>query len=502
MAPPRIAIFVVAYNAVSTLAKTLDRIPAHVWDRIEEVYVFDDSSPDDTYLVGVGYKAARGVEKLNIYRNPTNRGYGGNQKLGYDYAIQKGYDIVVLLHGDGQYAPEVLDKLLGPLERGEADAVFGSRMLIPGGARHGGMPLYKFVGNKILTTFENRMLGMRLSECHSGYRAYRWAALKEIPYQLCSDDFHFDTEIIIQLHAKGFRIAERPIPTFYGNEICYVNGMQYAYHVVKSTLEYCLHQSGLRYVEKFDVAPPRYPFKTGRWSSHQQLLRLVPPGQRVLDVGCGGGEMAASLEERGCEVVGVDQHIGPIALAACIQTYTCDLERGLDLKEAQLFQTILFADVLEHVKAHERLLQDCHRWLAPGGRLIISTGNVAHVVIRLGLLFGRFDYTPRGILDRTHVVLFTLKSLKRLLAAHQFRIVDIRVTPIPFEAVWPRASHQWWMLMLSAISYLSARLWKTLFAYQFIVVAESCRVSRVVQDALERSLDSAHTVAVSDGSGG
>ncbi len=472
MTRPRIAVFVVAYNAVTTLAKTLDRIPADVLERIEEIYVFDDHSHDDTYLVGMGYKAVRQIDKLSLYRNPVNLGYGGNQKLGYDYAIKKGYDIVVLLHGDGQYAPEVMGQLLEPVERGEADAVFGSRMMTPRGALKGGMPLYKFVGNRILTTFQNGLLGMHLSEFHSGYRVYRCAALNDIPYRLCSDDFHFDTDIIIQLHAKGFRIVERPIPTYYGNEICYVNGMTYAFNVVRSTLAYRLHERGLIFVDKFNVGPPRYPFKTGRWSSHQQILRLVSPGQRVLDVGCGEGTLARALHEHGCEGVGVDHQVGPLAHTACQRTYDQDLERGLQLNSERPFHTILLADVLEHVKAYDQLLEDCRRWLQPGGRLIVSTGNVAHAAIRLSLLMGRFDYTPRGILDRTHVVLFTLKSLKRLLIRHQFRVIGIRVPPVPFEAIWPTASRSWWVRLLNTVAYGMARLWKTLFAYQFILTAE------------------------------
>lgn len=469
---PRIAILVVAYNAMGTLAKTLDRIPAHLMARIEEIVVFDDSSHDETYLVGVGYKADRQMAKLNIYRNSVNLGYGGNQKMGYDYCLRKGYDIVVLLHGDGQYAPEVLGELLAPIERGEADAVFGSRMLVAGAARRGGMPLYKYVGNKILTAYQNRMLGMSLSEFHSGYRVYRCAALQEIPYHRCSDDFHFDTEIIIQLHARGFRIAERPIPTYYGGEICYVNGMKYAFHVARTTLEYRLHQNGLCFVDKYDIGPPRYPLKTGRWSSHQQLLRLIPPGQRVLDVGCADGTLARLLGERGCEVTGFDQAISPMARAVCARVYQGDLDDGLQIGREAPFQSILLADVLSHVKEYDRLLADCHTRLRPQGRLIISVGNVAHLVIRLGLLFGRFEYTPRGILEKKHVVLFTWRSLQRLLASHRFRIVAVRVTPIPFEAAWPGAARSWWVRGLTALSYLSAKLWKTLFAYQFIVVAE------------------------------
>jgi 2-polyprenyl-3-methyl-5-hydroxy-6-metoxy-1,4-benzoquinol methylase len=337
------------------------------------------------------------------------------------------------------------------------------------------MPLYKFVGNKILTAFQNRMLGLRLSEFHSGYRVYRCAALKELPYHRCSNDFHFDTEIIIQLHAKGFRIAERPIPTYYGSEICYVNGMRYAWDVVRSTLGYWLHERGLVFIETFNVSPARYPLKLGRWSSHQHLARLVRPGTRVLDVGCGEGLLARLVQARGAEVVGVDQRVGPQAQAVCQRTYEVDLERGLPLGEERPFETILLADVLEHVKAYDQLLEECRRWLAPGGRLIVSTGNVAHLWIRLGLLFGHFDYTPRGILDRTHVVLFTLRSLRRLLADHQFRVLAVAVTPIPFEAIWPRWASRWWVRGLTACAYALAKLWKTLFAYQFIVVAESAR---------------------------
>ena len=133
---------------------------------------------------------------------------------------------------NGQYAPEVLASLYHPIVTGEADAVFGSRMMKDyGGPRKGGMPLYKYVGNRILTTFENRALGMHLTEFHSGYRAYSMDALKQIDFSKMTDDFHFDTEIIIKLQHQGFRIHEVPIPTYYGDELCYVNGLKYAVDV-------------------------------------------------------------------------------------------------------------------------------------------------------------------------------------------------------------------------------------------------------------------------------
>ena len=220
-----------AYEAESTLEKVLARVPDSVFDHDTEVLVIDDSSGDRTFDVGV--RSARDSRhRITVLYNPENQGYGGNQKLGYQYAIRHGFDVVVLLHGDGQYAPEAIPSLLAPMLDGSADAVMGSRMLVPGVARQGGMPLYKFVGNKILTFLQNRLLGSRLSEFHSGFRAYRVAALAKIPFGYNSNVFHFDTEIIIQLMLAGCRITEVPIPTYYGDEICRVDGLRYAKDVV------------------------------------------------------------------------------------------------------------------------------------------------------------------------------------------------------------------------------------------------------------------------------
>src|SRR5947209_1741031 len=147
----RIMILVVAYNAESTLIPVLERIPAAIMAKVEEIVVFDDASHDRTYEVGDAYRQRAAHDKLAVYRNPVNLMYGGNQRRGYQYAIARGYDIVVLLHGDGQYAPEVMQALLTPLETGRADMVMGSRMLIAGAALRGNMPRYKYVGNKVLT---------------------------------------------------------------------------------------------------------------------------------------------------------------------------------------------------------------------------------------------------------------------------------------------------------------------------------------------------------------
>ncbi|MBU1912326.1 MAG: glycosyltransferase family 2 protein [Candidatus Omnitrophica bacterium] len=252
-AKKRIGIMVVAYNAINTLASTINRIPQDVMSKIEEVFVLDDNSHDLTYETALEYKKVKSLDKLQIFRNEKNLKYGGNQKKGYRYAIDKGLDIVALLHGDGQYAPEIINTLLEPIEKGEADLVMGSRMTKAHNPIHGGMPLYKFFGNKILTFLENKALNMSLSEFHSGYRVYNCHALKKVPFEKCSNDWHFDTDIIIQFKEKGLSVLERPIPTYYGNEICYVNGIAYAFHCLESVVKYRLHKAGLVNIAKFKI---------------------------------------------------------------------------------------------------------------------------------------------------------------------------------------------------------------------------------------------------------
>lgn len=247
----KIAIFIIAYHAVTTFDEVLRRIPKGISNKVDEIFLIDDSSNDNTYYAAQGYKYVNNIKKLNVYRNPKNLGYGGNQKKGYKYAIDKGYDIVAMLHGDAQYAPESLGKILQPLIEDKADMVFGSRML--GKPLKGGMPLYKFLGNKFLTFMENLLLGMNLTEFHSGYRAYSCHALKKIPFDRCSDDFHFDTEILIQFKEAGLRIKEVVIPTYYGNEISRVKSLQYGFNVLKSVAQYLLHKKGILYYEKYNI---------------------------------------------------------------------------------------------------------------------------------------------------------------------------------------------------------------------------------------------------------
>jgi glycosyltransferase involved in cell wall biosynthesis len=177
---------------------------------------------------------------LNIVRHAANLGYGGNQKFGYRWAIDNGVDIVVLLHGDGQYAPEELSRMVQPIVDNNADVVFGSRMIQRSKALKGGMPLYKFVGNIFLTSTQNLLTGVRLSEWHTGYRAYRVSSLRDVSFENNSNYFDFDTQIILQMIGSRQRITEIQIPTFYGDEISRVNTIKYGLQILGHTIRYAL----------------------------------------------------------------------------------------------------------------------------------------------------------------------------------------------------------------------------------------------------------------------
>jgi glycosyltransferase involved in cell wall biosynthesis len=345
----KILVLIVAYNAERTINSVLKRIPVAQLPEGTDVLVIDDSSADKTFQTALAGTVETPPLRVTVLRNPVNQGYGGNQKIGYEYAIQNGFDVVALLHGDGQYAPEKLPDLISPVLRGEADACFGSRMMIRGEALKRGMPLYKYVGNRILTTFQNLVLGTTLSEFHSGYRVYAVDALKKIPFRYNTNDFHFDTEIIIQFVTKGLRIAEVPIPTYYGDEICYVNGLSYAWNVVKATVASRVHRMGLLYQRKFDVSGglPLYEVKLGYQSSHSMAIGAVNAGSSVLDLACGGGYVAKELAKKGCRVTGIDkQEVKPGTFDRFVLH---DLDRSDLPVGIGVYDYILALDCLEHL---------------------------------------------------------------------------------------------------------------------------------------------------------
>lgn len=400
--------------------------------------ICDDASADDTFEQGERWARRSGAPRTLVVRHTKNLGYGGNQKSAYTLAAERDLDIVVLLHGDGQYAPESLPDLVGPLVRGEADAVFGSRMMVPGAARRGGMPLYKRIGNRVLTNLQNSILGSALTEFHSGFRAYRVAALQDVPYESASDGFDFDTQVIVQLLHAGKRIVEVPIPTFYGDEICYVDGVKYARDVLRDSLAYRFAVVGFGAPEW--VPPPApYAFSDGDGSSHALLLELlsVLPAGQVLDLGCGPGLRAERARRLGHRVVGVDSVEHPDVRRRTDEFVRADLADGVPKEAGEGFDVVLAGDVLEHLTDPRRVLEELRGVLRPGGQVLLSVPNFGHWYPRSRVAFGRFGYDRRGILDETHLRFFTRATLLRLVRDAGFDVLERRATGLPLGRVAP-----------------------------------------------------------------
>lgn len=471
---PRVLIFVVAYNAEKTIQEVIRRIPASLELYETEILIIDDSSGDQTF------DQAHDLERtgdtpfpLTVLHNPLNQGYGGNQKIGFHYAIENDFDIVALVHGDGQYKPECLPDLLEPLIEGKADAVFGSRMMSRFAALKGGMPLYKYVGNRILTVLQNRLLKSSLTEFHCGYRLYSVAALKRIPFDRNTNDFHFDTEIIIQLFRAHQAIQELPIPTYYGDEICHVNGMKYAWDVITATLASRAQDLGILYKRKFDVScgsegNPLYQPKLNFESPHTMALARIPAGSSVVDVGCGPGYISRALSSKNCRVTGIDQ-FPPATDTGLDHFVRCDLNDSNFPLDAGTFDHILLLDIVEHLRAPERFL-DSLRESRKGDRevkVILSTGNIAFIVTRLALLLGWFNYGPRGILDLTHTRLFTFKTARALLEQSGYRVLEEKGVPAPF----PLALGDGWLARAAlVVNKMLIKISKSLFSYQIFIV--------------------------------
>ena len=227
--PEKIVLVVPAYNAGKTIADVFSRIPKGFLKEISQFIVVDDGSKDDTAerirLLGRRYK-------IRTLKHEQNRGYGAAQKTGFTEAIKMGADITVLLHSDGQYPPEMLPAMAEPIKEKAADMVLGSRIL-GGGALKGGMPLHRYLGNRLLTALENLAYGLSISEYHTGYIAYSRKALEAIPINKLSNTFHFDGEMILMASKRKLRIKEMPIPTHYGYEKSYLNPLTYGIDVLK-----------------------------------------------------------------------------------------------------------------------------------------------------------------------------------------------------------------------------------------------------------------------------
>jgi glycosyltransferase involved in cell wall biosynthesis len=233
----KVVVVLPAYNAAATLEKTYAEIQ---FDIVDDVIIVDDASTDETVKV---------AKKLGIHTvvHPQNLGYGGNQKTCYREALQRGADVVVMLHPDYQYTPKLVTAMASLVAIGQYHMVLASR-IISGGALKGGMPLYKYISNRFLTLFENIMLGQKISEYHTGYRAFSRELLSDLPLQQCSNDFVFDNEMIAQAVFFDYSVGEVSCPTKYFPEASSINfrrSVKYGFGVLRTALSYRLQKMGM-----------------------------------------------------------------------------------------------------------------------------------------------------------------------------------------------------------------------------------------------------------------
>jgi len=470
-------ICIVAYQAEYHIEQVLRRLPEEVWNSKKyHVLLSDDASSDDT----TG-KAKHAFKELGanytILKLHKNQGYGGNQKVCYRYAIEQRFDRVIMLHGDGQYAPELVLEFVKHFEEQCVDIVLGSRMMKIGSAKQGKMPLYKIIGNFILTWIQNKISSQKLSEFHTGYRGYTTKFLKSIPFELNSNDFDFDTEILLQAFHSNAKIHEFLIPTHYGDEICRVSGLKYAWQVFIATLNFRMQQLGIKVSLKYPYSANQiYRDKTDDPNStHSYALNLILSNsadfstehkKNILDIGCGPGHLAKKIVNYPVYITGVDYF--PPENSCFYEFITMDLERDkwkIDIAE---YDYVLMLDVIEHFFDPEgfllKLRNHMKRFRAP--KIMISTPNIGFFLIRLNLMFGQFNYADRGILDVTHKRLFTMKTFKKLLSETGYEIENIRGIGVPFQTLGKNKLFK----LFGHLSARIARIYPSLFAFQFFAV--------------------------------
>jgi glycosyltransferase involved in cell wall biosynthesis len=254
-AKPKIVVVMPAYNAAQTLERTWSDLPHHVIDR---VILVDDHSSDETIRV------ARELG-LKLFAHDRNYGYGANQKTCYAEALRADAGIIVMVHPDYQYDPSLLPEIVRPIEEGRADVVLGSRLMGESPVKQG-MPWWKYIANRFLTKLENVVFGLRLSEYHTGYRAYNAEALKAVNFSMNSDGFIFDQEVMAQFVALGLRIAEVPVPTRYfpqASSASFVQSSIYGLRILTVVTRYWLHKRGLLRDRRLESLSRRYRSVSG-----------------------------------------------------------------------------------------------------------------------------------------------------------------------------------------------------------------------------------------------
>ncbi|MBW2280778.1 MAG: methyltransferase domain-containing protein [Deltaproteobacteria bacterium] len=457
---PRIGLFLFECQDAELLRQTLERVPDAAIDWIEEIVVVLADPEADVQLEPVEQRGGREVP-VRIHRPPRASGYGATRREAFEYALRRGFDHAVVMRGDGLHPPERLPDLLYP-------ALLEGHPLVVLSRITGLSPVHRTAA-----AFQGRLLGTRLHDYLSGFRLYSADLLRCVPFQLDAEERGFDVEILIQCRALGISAHEARVPELWREPDPPGGALAHALRACWMAVEYRLHQLHVTRDGRYMVDPgTHYTFKQSPSGSHVQIVEAIQPGSEVLDLGCSQGLLTRPLRAKGVRVTGVDI-CPPERWAEEMDAYfERDLEMPLELPVARKFDYVIVADVIEHVRERAQLLRSVRRYLKEDGRMLISTPNIALWFYRLSLLAGRFEYGPRGVLDYTHVHLYTKASFRREVERAGFRVLRERVTSLPFEVVFRSTGRSRFIRAITATYHAAARLWPQMFAYQNILEAE------------------------------
>ena len=451
----------------------LNQIPKSVasWDH--EILILINSSGDSiSKAVDNSIKKHKSFN-IRILFNLQHLGYGGNQKLAFYYAIKHNFDFVLLIAGSGQYAPEQLEKLAFSLASSNSQALIGSRFLEKSNSIKNQMPLYKYLGIKTITLLQNLILGMKFSEYHSGFRIYKTKALAEIPYAFNSNGRQFDTEVLIQLKLRGFKLQELPVSSLSGKAHPISDYIRYGIGSILISLKTRLHQMSLSYERKFDVGDIstdgfKDEIKLGYPSSLQFAIDEVSEKHRVLDIGCGNALIGTELKKQGCYVEGIDfeSSKGKNNIDKFTQLNLNNNNLEIPVNE---FDYVLLMDVLEHLDEPENFVYNLRvkaKGKAP--KIIVSVPNIGFINNRIQLLFGRFDYGIRGTMYLGHKRMFTFNAIGKLFEQAEFKITKCQGIPAPFPVA---IGDNWLSRLFLGINQGLIKILPKLFSYQIFLVA-------------------------------
>lgn len=475
-------IFIVAYNHENFISKVLERLPKEIKTNNFDILVIDDASKDNTFNTAINWANKNKNIGITVLKNKKNLGYGGNQKVGFHYAIKNNFTNLILLHGDGQYAPEIIIDLVNFHKKNHNCLSLGSRMIKKRNAIKGGMPLYKFIGNIILTFLQNKILSSNLSEFHTGYRVYSIDNLKKINFHLNTNNYHFDTQIIIQFLMNNYKIGEYPIPTYYGDEISYVNGFKYAYNVIKESIIFKMQSLNIFFDKKYEKFEEKhYQDKSDFLSTHFYINKLIKNNSKVIDLGYVESQFHTNLKNKKCFIKGVN--IEKNINTDLLDKYeNCDLNYKIP-KDINEYDYILILDVIEHLYNPEKFIKEFIKKIDADKTIIVSTGNIAFIIMRIMLLFGFFNYGKRGILDKTHTRLFTPNTFRKIFLDYDFKLLRSIGIPAPFPLAFGKNIFSKFLLLTN--NFL-IKIFPNLFSYQtLIIIKPPINLKQLLRDTIK-----------------